>query len=304
MSAEGKKKFARMPQAFGMQWQSRNSFRLGDYDFAIPGSLSDLVMAGRDDIGDKFYLGKYAEIIALYCNLFKNKEFKRIVELGVFKGGSAAFLQLLAQPERVLAVELCPEPIEKLERFIKSEGLEDSFRLECGVNQADTVLLRELAIEHFGIEPSIDLVIDDASHMLGPTRASFETLFPLLVPGGAYIIEDFASLPLIFYEWLDVIDSAEEQQAEQIRTMITGSVKTCIESDHQPLHILATECMLASITNPGIVNRVIVDRHWLKIIRGRKVIEYPEAFDLRALANDHFGLLKATPSKDIQRFMI
>jgi hypothetical protein len=34
-------------------------------------------------------------------------------------------------------------------------------------------------------------VIDDASHIYEPTRASFETLFPYLRPGGLYIIEDW-----------------------------------------------------------------------------------------------------------------
>jgi hypothetical protein len=38
----------------------------------------------------------------------------------------------------------------------------------------------------------LDLVIDDASHLYEPTRASFECLFPLLPPGGLYIIEDWA----------------------------------------------------------------------------------------------------------------
>lgn len=38
----------------------------------------------------------------------------------------------------------------------------------------------------------IDIVIDDASHLYGPTKRSFETLFPELRPGGLYIIEDWA----------------------------------------------------------------------------------------------------------------
>jgi hypothetical protein len=38
----------------------------------------------------------------------------------------------------------------------------------------------------------LDLIIDDASHMYGLTKTSFETLFPLLRPGGLYIIEDWA----------------------------------------------------------------------------------------------------------------
>src|SRR4029077_11377083 len=46
-------------------------------------------------------------------------------------------------------------------------------------------------IVHDCFNGSIDVVIDDASHLYGPTRRSFEILFPLLKPGGAYIIEDW-----------------------------------------------------------------------------------------------------------------
>jgi hypothetical protein len=35
-------------------------------------------------------------------------------------------------------------------------------------------------------------VLDDASHQYEPTKASFETLFPLLRPGGLYIIKDWS----------------------------------------------------------------------------------------------------------------
>jgi hypothetical protein len=38
----------------------------------------------------------------------------------------------------------------------------------------------------------LDLVIDDASHLYEATKASFEILFPLIEPGGLYIIEDWA----------------------------------------------------------------------------------------------------------------
>jgi hypothetical protein len=41
----------------------------------------------------------------------------------------------------------------------------------------------------FGAMP-LDLVSDDASHLLRETRASFNALFPRLRSGGEYIIED------------------------------------------------------------------------------------------------------------------
>ncbi len=58
-------------------------------------------------------------------------------------------------------------------------------------------------IVHEDLEGHLDLVIDDASHMYEQTKRSFEILFPLLRPGGLYIIEDWSwgcwpSLPLDF----------------------------------------------------------------------------------------------------------
>ena len=35
-------------------------------------------------------------------------------------------------------------------------------------------------------------MIDDASHLYAQTKASFETLFPRVRPGGLYVIEDWA----------------------------------------------------------------------------------------------------------------
>ena len=89
-----------------------------------------------------------------------------------------------------MAVELDPEPIEGLAEFIEARGLADRVRPYYGVNQADRGRLTELTVHEFGAEP-LDLVIDDASHLLEETRSSFETLFPRLRPGGLYVIEDW-----------------------------------------------------------------------------------------------------------------
>ena len=57
-------------------------------------------------------------------------------------------------------------------------------------NQADRAELLRIVDRNLG--GRVDLVIDDASHLYGPTRASFEALFPLMPEGGIYIIEDWA----------------------------------------------------------------------------------------------------------------
>jgi hypothetical protein len=57
------------------------------------------------------------------------------------------------------------------------------------VNQEDREAVREIAEHEF--DAPLDLVIDDASHLYEPTRTSFDALFPLLRPGGLYIVEDW-----------------------------------------------------------------------------------------------------------------
>jgi hypothetical protein len=53
-------------------------------------------------------------------------------------------------------------------------------------NQADASFLIYVNTK----EGPFDIIIDDGSHMQSHIIASFETLFPLLKPGGIYVIED------------------------------------------------------------------------------------------------------------------
>jgi demethylmacrocin O-methyltransferase len=53
-------------------------------------------------------------------------------------------------------------------------------------SQNDEALLRELA----GRIGPLDIVIDDGSHLNADVITSFRTLFPLLAPGGLYVVED------------------------------------------------------------------------------------------------------------------
>src|SRR5262249_2589211 len=75
-------------------------------------------------------------------------------------------------------------------RYIEARQLQQRIATHWSVDQADAARLRAIVQREFN--GPLDLVIDDASHQYGPTKASFETLFPLLRPGGLYIIEDWA----------------------------------------------------------------------------------------------------------------
>jgi len=137
---------------------------------------------------DRFCIRKPRPLVDATVALVRRVQPARIVEIGIASGGSAALLALVARPERLVAIERDPTPVAALADLIAARSLPIS--PHYGVDQSDRDRLAEIVAGDFGREP-IDLVIDDASHLFEETRASFETLFPRLAPGGAYVIEDW-----------------------------------------------------------------------------------------------------------------
>ena len=106
---------------------------------------------------------------------------------------AAGALRLIAQtaePKKLVALELSDEPVQQLERFLDDTNRRATIHPYYGVDQADRATVSRILDDEFGTEP-LDLVTDDASHLLDLTRTSFEMLFPRLRPGGTYIIEDW-----------------------------------------------------------------------------------------------------------------
>ena len=139
---------------------------------------------------DKFLLGKHRLMVSDIFALRDREDIKRIVDIGIFKGGSMALYALVFAPEKLVGIEYSTTPQESLERFVSHRGLRERVRSYYGTNQADGERIREIIKSEFPDE-TLDLVVDDASHFYTETRASFEMLFPLLRPGGIYIIEDW-----------------------------------------------------------------------------------------------------------------
>src|SRR4030095_2496968 len=114
-----------------------------------------------------------------------------IFELGIWDGGSTAFWCEFFQPKKLVAVDLSLRTDSKyFERYIESRALQQRVKTYWGVDQQNSDEL--LRISQLEFKTSLDLVLDDASHHYRPTKSSFEALFPLIRPGGLYIIEDWA----------------------------------------------------------------------------------------------------------------
>ena len=85
------------------------------------------------------------------------------------------------------AVEISRKPVAPLLDYLSRT---ENRSVDLGTSQCDGDKLREIVLGELADE--LDLVVDDASHTYEETRSSFEFLFPLLSPGGIYVIEDWS----------------------------------------------------------------------------------------------------------------
>jgi len=171
----------------------------GERTLLIDGVRFDLEQ--RNDLGDisrletdRFRLYKKPGLVNLYRQVLEKEPtspVRRMFEIGLWDGGSAAFWALTLVPDVLIGIDVSQRGDSPyFTRVLAERGLTDRIITQWGVNQQDTARLKELAVVHAGGE--LDLVVDDGSHLLGPTKASFEALFPFVCPGGWYVVEDWA----------------------------------------------------------------------------------------------------------------
>lgn len=249
-------------------------------------------VSGYGDVStaERFVIVKQPPHVAAFVALGRAHRHGRIVELGIAEGGSTALLALVAEPSRLLAVDIDPDPIHALEEVIDRRDLRASVRARYGVDQSDRAALAAVVDEEMGPEP-LDLVIDDASHQLAPTRTSFEVLFPRLGPGGVYAIEDWHH-DLVFRDAVveRLRTAGPEERATLFRSMREPTPDA--EADQpRPLADLVIELVLALVRTGGdAVAEVSVDEFWLMVRRGPAVLD-PTSFRLDDHVRDHFGYL-------------
>jgi predicted O-methyltransferase YrrM len=179
-------------------WKSDASFTLAETEFLMMHNPEDLKRL--ETTNERFLLGKTRNLVTNTVAMRDSESIKQIVDLGIYKGGSIALYALLFMPLKLVGIEYSKEPVEPLNNFIAKNGLQKQVSTYYGVNQADSKQLRQIVGAEFG-GVELDLVVDDASHYYAETRSSFETLFPMLRPGGIYIIEDWGWAHWAGDEW-------------------------------------------------------------------------------------------------------
>lgn len=212
---------------------------------------------------------------------------RRIVELGVYKGGSTVLLSELAEPEKLVTIELSEEPVPILSRYIEDRGLTDVVRPHYGVDQSDRARVADIVRAEFGDEP-IDLVIDDASHLYEESKASFETLFPRVKPGGLFILEDWRWHHL-FAEALATATRLPEEVQEAISQRVV-EVAEGRATQVVPMSRLVLELVLARAAAGGAVAQVDVGPDWAVVRRGPDALD-GDTFRIDDIVRDAFEQL-------------
>lgn len=138
------------------------------------GPIEELFFAHTGRVMDKWlqYLPLYDRAFAPYRGFPI-----RMLEIGVFQGGSLELWRKYFGPEAVLyGVDIDPACARRVDA---------PSQVRIG-SQDDPEFLKRVVAEMGGIE----IVLDDGSHIASHQRVSFQTLWPLLSPGGVYVIED------------------------------------------------------------------------------------------------------------------
>lgn len=164
---------------------SDGKFSLGGENFVIEGEVPS--KDRRASTSEAFTIVKSEPYLRVYEELASAFSPSSILELGIFQGGSYVFLDKLFKPRRMSAVEISPKPVTPLLHYLSRT--ENRF-VHFATSQRDGEILRQIVLGELADE--LDLVVDDASHTYEETKTSFEFLFPLLRPGGIYVIEDWS----------------------------------------------------------------------------------------------------------------
>lgn len=142
-----------------------------DCGLTLPPRLDALgVKYGTDKSSlDHHYLDWYDEYFWLHRH-----EALTLLEIGVWEGASLRMWREYFPSATVVGVD-------KHDRDVRIDGVQMAF------SEQDNPYLAEDLRNRYG---KLDIIIDDASHVSSKTIGTFKNLFPILAPGGIYVIED------------------------------------------------------------------------------------------------------------------
>ena len=186
-----------------------------------------------------------------------------MVEIGVDKGGSTSFFTKLFRPEKLLALELSDQPVKSVMNFLAENDPRNAVSIQWGIDQSDPVRIPALVDDAFSIQ-TLDIIVDDASHLLAPTTASFEMLFPRLRSNGLYIIEDWS--------WRHLkergVKLALDKNDDELRARHRAAVPGHLPGFEMPMSLLICQLVIAAGFHPDWITEIRATDGFCEIRRG------------------------------------
>jgi len=212
--------------------------------------------AGQSPSRDHIYVFKSRAMFELLDRVIGDPRPRRIIDLGIWQGGSAFALAALFDVERLVTLDICA-PIASFDALRRSHPLGRRIAVYYETAQEDAARLGAMVDREFSAPP--DLVIDDASHFYRESRASFEILFPRLQGGGWYVIEDWGWAHAPAVRW----------------------------ADQPSLAGLVFELQLAWLCHPELIGQVVVRREMVFIQKAPQAPVQRARLSLDALYERH-----------------
>ena len=187
----------------------------------------------------------------------------QMVEVGVDQGGSTSFFTKLLAPRKLVAFELSDQPVPRLTDFLAIHDPEARVEINWGVDQSDRVAVPRILDRAFG-EEKLDLVIDDASHYLEPSIATFEMLFPRLRNDGLYILEDWSNDHLLERGLRSSLEADPEgSSVKKFSSLVSGDQQT-----KTPMSVLICKLVIAAGYHPDWISEIRVTDGFCEVRRG------------------------------------
>lgn len=181
-----------------IHWKSPSEFSLQDVNFRFVLTDFDKFNTSAQEI----ILLKDKPALDLYQSVLEQDPPARVLEFGTYQGGSPVYLSLMFNLRKYVGIDIC-NPVQGLQDFLVGHPVGRNINIHYQTSQDDSQAIRSIIDQEFGNDP-IDLIVDDASHQYELSRRTFEITYPLLRPGGLYVIEDWGWAHWQgFNEWQD-----------------------------------------------------------------------------------------------------
>ena len=145
--------------------------------------------AERKTTDNQVLILKHAPFLALYDKILTCPPSRNVMEIGVAEGGSLLYFALAFPHLKFVGVDLRRENPAVL-RHIDRLDLSERVKIYYETSQDDEDALCKIIEDEFGTEP-IGAILDDASHIYGPSRRTVEITLPYLSRNGFYCLEDW-----------------------------------------------------------------------------------------------------------------